>query len=97
MCMSPGMGASRSGKAPIWMILTITKTLNSRDPVSENSGRYTCSVVNEVGAAMAMSRVTVVSRNSSRTKSYHQVMEVITQLLHFNASSTISLGLDKAM
>ena len=47
--------------------------------MSENSGRYTCSVVNEVGAAMAMSRVTVVSRNSSRTKSYHQVMEVITQ------------------
>ena len=55
--------------------------------MSENSGRYTCSVVNEVGAAMAMSRVTVVSRNSSRTKSYHQVMEVITQLLHIIASS----------
>ena len=59
--------------------------------MSENSGRYTCSVVNEVGAAMAMSRVTVVSRNSSRTKSYHQVMVVIT--LHL----FISLGLDKAM
>ena len=59
--------------------------------MSENSGRYTCSVVNEVGAAMAMSRVTVVSRNSSRTKSYHQVMEVLT--LHL----FISLGLDKAM
>ena len=55
--------------------------------MSENSGRYTCSVVNEVGAAMAMSRVTVVSRNSSRTKSYHQVMEVITQSLHSIASS----------
>ena len=64
----------------------MTKNLKSRDPVSENSGRYTCSVVNEVGAAMAMSRVTVVSRNSSRSKSYHQVMEVITQLLHFNAN-----------
>ena len=60
----------------------MTKNLKSRDPVSENSGRYTCSVVNEVGAAMAMSRVTVVSRNSSRTKSYHQV----TQLLHFNVN-----------
>ena len=59
--------------------------------MSENSGRYTCSVVNEVGAAMAMSRVTVVSRNSSRTKSYHQVMEVITQLLHFIASSIFLL------
>ena len=33
----------------------------SRDPVSENSGRYTCSVVNEVGAAMAMSHVTILS------------------------------------
>ena len=32
-----------------------------RDPVSENSGRYTCSVVNEVGAAMAMSHVTIIS------------------------------------
>ena len=66
------------------MLLTVNNY--SRDPVSENSGRYTCSVVNEVGAAMAMSRVTVVSRNSSRTKSYHQVLEVITQLLHFNAN-----------
>ena len=32
-----------------------------RDPVTENSGRYTCSVVNEVGAAMAMSHVTIIS------------------------------------
>ena len=59
--------------------------------MSENSGRYTCSVVNEVGAAMAMSRVTVVSRNSSRTKSYHQVMEVIAQLLQFFSSSIFFL------
>ena len=48
--------------------------------MSENSGRYTCSVVNEVGAAMAMSRVTVVSKNSSRTKSYHQVMDPVSLL-----------------
>ena len=31
--------------------------------MSENSGRYTCSVVNEVGAAMAMSHVTISSDN----------------------------------
>ena len=88
--MSPGMGASRSGKVLICNVDDInckqlSKSSYSRDPVSENSGRYTCSVVNEVGAAMAMSRVTVVSRNSSRTKSYHQVMES----LHFIASSWI--------
>ena len=35
-----------------------------RDPVSENSGRYTCSVVNEVGAAMAMSHVTIISSDN---------------------------------
>ena len=60
--------------------------------MSENSGRYTCSVVNEVGAAMAMSRVTVVSRNSSRTKSYHQGMVVIAQLLQFISSSIFFLN-----
>ena len=38
--------------------------LKIRDPVSENSGRYTCSVVNEVGAAMAMSLVTIISSDN---------------------------------
>ena len=32
--------------------------------MSENSGRYTCSVVNEVGAAMAMSNVTIISTDN---------------------------------
>ena len=35
--------------------------LKIRDPVEENSGMYTCTVVNDVGAAMAMSHVTIIS------------------------------------
>ena len=41
-----------------------------RDPDVENSGRYTCNVVNDVGAAMAASHVLVSDRegnNNTRT------------------------------
>ena len=36
-----------------------------RDPDIENSGRYTCNVVNDVGAAMASSHLTVFNNLSS--------------------------------
>ena len=39
--------------------------LNIREPVEENSGMYTCTVVNDVGAAMALSHVQVVDTESS--------------------------------
>ena len=44
-----------------------------RDPVPENSGLYTCSVVNEVGAAMAMSEVTIVPRDDTGVNMSKQV------------------------
>ena len=39
--------------------------LKIREPVEENSGMYTCTVVNDVGAAMALSHVQVVDAESS--------------------------------
>ena len=52
--------------------------------MTENSGRYTCSVVNEVGAAMAMSHVTIISSdqmglNMSQVETlsyYYQTIEI---------------------
>ena len=44
-----------------------------RDPVTENSGRYTCSVVNEVGAAMAMSHVTIIPSDNIGVNMSQQV------------------------
>ena len=41
-----------------------------RDPDLENSGRYTCNVVNDVGAAMASSHV-IVYNNRSRSGDLH--------------------------
>ena len=38
-----------------------------RDPEVENSGRYTCSVVNDVGAAMSMSHVLVYEERDFAT------------------------------
>ena len=43
--------------------------LKIREPDLENSGRYTCNVVNEVGAAMSTSRV-VVRDNTSHLHIY---------------------------
>ena len=43
--------------------------LKIREPDLENSGRYTCNVVNDVGAAMSTSHV-LVSDNSSRPNIY---------------------------
>ena len=39
--------------------------LKIRDPVEENSGMYTCTVVNDVGAAMALSQVQVMDSEAS--------------------------------
>ena len=53
-----------------------------RDTVTENSGRYTCSVVNEVGVAMAMSHVIIISSNQmglkmSQVKTWHIYYQTI--------------------
>ena len=42
--------------------------LKIRSPVQENSGVYTCNVVNSVGAAIAVSRITVYSRDYNQVK-----------------------------
>ena len=51
--------------------------LKIREPDLENSGRYTCNVVNDVGAAMATSHL-VVSRDNSSQLNIYQVRRVTT-------------------
>ena len=48
----PGMKAGN-------VYVTADGSLKIKDPIVENSGRYTCSVVNDVGAAMARSHLLV--------------------------------------
>ena len=65
--------------------LTLTLTDVCREPEPENSGRYTCNVVNDVGAAMSTSHV-VVSHNNTRTNIY-QVSGVSTFALSSEADN----------
>ena len=44
--------------------------LKIREPDLENSGRYTCNVVNDVGAAMATSHLLVSRDNTSQLNIY---------------------------
>lgn len=73
-CMSTGRPAPSMfwGKEGVFSVLfpgmsvanvhvTGDGALKIRSPVPENSGMYTCNVVNSVGAAMAVSRVAVFS------------------------------------
>ena len=49
--------------------------LKIREPDLENSGRYTCNVVNDVGAAMSTSYV-LVRDNSTATSSHNHIYQV---------------------
>jgi len=85
----PGMKAGN-------VYVTADGSLKIKDPIVENSGRYTCSVVNDVGAAMARSHLLVYdptelgpSRKISeshlniyKTPTDSQVMEEARMALH---------------
>ena len=62
-----------------------------REPDLENSGRYTCNVVNEVGAAMSSSHV-LVSEDNNTSSSHPDIYQVrLRPRSHINLTTRTNL------